>query len=161
MASIFYIAASVAVNRSVTRKEICSEIIVNASAFRVWQVLTDFEAYQQWNPFIRKVDGVARHGSRISAQMHLGNHTMTFRPAVLTVKPDRELRWIGHLFIPGIFDGEHSFIIEPLNENQVLLVQREGFNGILVPLFTSVLKDTEKSFNDMNRALKQRVEQTN
>lgn len=161
LATIFYIVVLIGVNTSLTRKEIHSEIIVNAPASRVWQVLIDFEAYQQWNPFIRKVDGVARQGNRISAQMHLSNRTMTFRPTVLTVKPDIELRWIGHLLIPGIFDGEHSFLIEPLNENQVLLVQREEFNGLLTPFFTSVLKDTRNRFDEMNRALKERAEQAN
>lgn len=161
LASIFYITASIAVNKSVTRKEIRSEIVVNAPASRVWQTLIDFEAYQQWNPFIRKVDGIARQGNRISAQMHLGNRTMTFRPTVLAVEPYKELRWIGHLFISGIFDGEHSFIIEPLDENQVRLVQSEKFNGLLVPFFTSLLEDTRKSFNDMNRALKERAERVN
>jgi len=93
--------------------------------------------------------------------MHLGNRTMTFRPTVLAVEPYKELRWIGHLFISGIFDGEHSFIIEPLNENQVRLVQSEKFNGLLVPFFTLLLEDTRKSFNDMNRALKERAEWVN
>lgn len=161
LASIIYVAALIAINTSVTRKEIHREIVVNAPVSRVWQVLIDFEAYQHWNPFIRKADGVARTGNRISAQMRLGNRTMTFRPTVVTVEPNKELRWLGHLFIPGIFDGEHSFIIETLNENQVRLVQREEFNGLLVPLFISLLKDTRNSFNDMNRALKQRAERAN
>lgn len=158
LASIFYIATLIAANASIPRKEIHSEIVINASASRVWQVLIGFKAYQEWNPFIRKVDGLARQGNRISTQMHLGNHTVTFHPTVLAVEPDKELRWLGNLFIPGIFDGEHSFIIEPLSENQALFVQHEEFKGLLVPLFTSVLEDTGNSFNVMNRALKQRAE---
>ena len=38
---------------------------------------------------------------------------MTFRPTVLAVNPGRELRWRGQLLLPGIFAGEHSFLIEP------------------------------------------------
>lgn len=123
--------------------------------------MIDFKAYQEWNPFIRKVDGTARQGNRISAKIHLGNRTMTFRPTVLVVDPNKELRWLGHLFIPGMFDGEHSFTIKPLNENQVLLIQNEEFNGLLTPFFTSMLEDTRRSFEEMNRALKERAERTN
>jgi hypothetical protein len=37
---------------------------------------------------------------------------MTFHPAVLTVIPKSELRWLGRFLGPGIFDGEHYFQIE-------------------------------------------------
>lgn len=84
---------------------------------------------------------------------------MTFRPAILAIKPERELRWLGHLLIPGIFDGEHSFVIEPLAEGRVRLVQSETFNGLLVQFSGPLLDDTERSFNLMNLALKERVEQ--
>jgi hypothetical protein len=161
LASFFYIATLIAANTSITRKEIHSEIVINAPASRVWQVLIDFKEYQQWNPFIRKIDGAAGQGNRISAQMHLGNRKMTFRPTVLAVAPDKELRWLGHLLIPGIFDGEHSFIIEPLNENRVRLIQKEEFKGLLVPFFAALLEDTRSSFEEMNQALKKRAELAN
>lgn len=161
LASIFYIATLIAANTPISRKEIHSEIVVNAPASRVWQVLIDFKSYPQWNPFIRNIDGAAGQGNRISAQMHLGNRKMTFRPTVLAVEPDKELRWLGHLLIPGIFDGEHSFIIEPLNENRVRLIQHEEFNGLLVPFFTTLLEDTRISFEEMNLALKERAEREN
>ena len=34
-----------------------SEIMIDASARRVWAILTDFEAYPTWNPFIRRIAG--------------------------------------------------------------------------------------------------------
>jgi len=37
---------------------------------------------------------------------------MTFRPTILKAEPNRELRWLGHLLVPGLFDGEHIFTIE-------------------------------------------------
>jgi hypothetical protein len=30
-----------------------------------------------------------------------------FKPKVLSVRPERELRWLGRLFVRGVFDGEH------------------------------------------------------
>jgi len=126
----------------------------------LWKVLTDFEAYPRWNPFIRQVTGKAEPGEKLTLQMHLGNRTMTIRPTVLFVQPQRELRWLGHLFIPGVFDGEHSFVIEPLGEKEVRFIQSEEFNGLLIPFSKSLLNETEQSFNEMNRALKVRVEQT-
>ena len=136
-------------------------MIINTSAAKVWQELTDFGAYPQWNPFIREVSGVAGQGKRLTVQMRAGDRIMTFRPTILAIQPERELRWLGHLLIPGIFDGEHSFVIEPLGEDRVRLIQKEIFNGLLVPFSSSLLDDTERSFNMMNLALNERIEQVN
>jgi uncharacterized protein YndB with AHSA1/START domain len=38
-------------------KEIVTASDINVSAARVWQVLTDFENYPAWNPFIKKITG--------------------------------------------------------------------------------------------------------
>jgi hypothetical protein len=29
------------------------------------------------------------------------------------VQPERELRWLGHFIVSGIFDGEHYFVLDP------------------------------------------------
>ena len=85
---------------------------------------------------------------------------MTFRPTVLKAEPNRELRWLGHLLISGLFDGEHIFTIEPLGESRVRFTQREVFTGLLVPLFARGLDtDTRRGFEEMNQALKTRAEQ--
>ncbi len=52
---------------------------------------------------------------------------MTVRPRILISEPGRELRWRGHLLLPGLFDGEHIFIIEPLVAGGVRIIQREIF----------------------------------
>ena len=44
-------------------KELRSEIEIQASAERVWQLLTDFASFPQWNPFIRKASGNIRVGN--------------------------------------------------------------------------------------------------
>ena len=141
-------------------KELHSEIEINAPAQRVWEVLTDFASYPRWNPFIRRASGVPRTGERLEVRMEpSGSRGMTFRPEVLNAETNRELRWLGHLLVRGLFDGEHSFTIEPLGETRVRFVQREVFRGLLVPLFSGGLdRDTRRGFEEMNRALKERAE---
>ena len=80
-------------------------------------------------------------------------------PTVLTVEPGRELRWTGHLMIPGVFDGEHRFRIEAAGPGRVRFTQSERFGGILVPLLWRKLRDggTAKGFRAMNEALARRV----
>jgi hypothetical protein len=142
-------------------KELRAEIDIDASAERVWQILTDWSAFPEWNPFIRSLTGELEVGARLEVYLQAsGARGMTFKPTVLTVEPNREFRWLGHLLIPGLFDGEHIFVIEPLGEGGVRFVQREEFRGLLVPLFASSLdRDTHRGFQEMNQALKARAEQ--
>jgi len=141
-------------------KELLTEIEIEAIPERVWDILTDIARYPEWNPFIRRVDGTLRPGARIEVRIEPpGGRAMTFRPVVLTVEPGRELRWLGHLLIPGLFDGEHIFTIEPIDADRVRFTQRETFRGLLVPLFRKSLDvGTQEGFQLMNAALKSRAE---
>ena len=78
-------------------------------------MLTDFAAYPEWNSFVRCGEAEVRVGTRLHVYIEpSGGKEMSFRPTVLVADPNRELRWLGHLWVRGLFDGEHSFSIEPL-----------------------------------------------
>lgn len=143
--------------------EIRTVIIVTASAERIWSVLTDFDAHPDWNPFVRSIEGRAQPGARLKVSIHPpGGKGMTFKPVVLKAEPNRELRWLGRFLFPGIFDGEHYFVIEPLDANQVKFIHGERFSGILVSLLKSSLDGrTRAGFEAMNLALKARAESAN
>ena len=57
-----------------------------------------------------------------------------------------------------MFDGEHILHIEPVEEDRSRFTQAERFSGILVGLFGGALDKTEIGFEQMNAALKARVE---
>ena len=142
------------------RKEIRDGIEIRAGAEAVWKVLTDFEGYSEWNSFIRPVVGEAEVGARLRVQIRPpGGRAMAFRPRLTAVVPQRELRWKGRLWAPGLLDAEHVFEIEPLGTDTVRLDQREIFSGLLVPFVSKKLLDrTVAGFREMNRGLKERVE---
>ena len=82
-------------------EELHSEIEIKASAERVWELLTDFASYPEWNPFIRQISGEPITGERLEVRIEPpGGRGMTFRPTVLNVEDNRELRWLGHLLVP-------------------------------------------------------------
>ena len=141
-------------------KQLRAEIDIHATAERVWQILTDFDAYPAWNPFLVRASGRPRQGERLNLRMQpVGGRGMTFRPTVIDASPGRRLRWLGRLLVPGIFDGEHSFTIEAVGEGNVRLIQEEQFRGILVPLlWRSLQRRTLPAFELMNLALKKRAE---
>jgi len=141
-------------------KELTTEIIINASAERVWQVLTNFSSYQEWNPFIVSSSGKAVEGTHLTNQMKQGDNTMTFSPKLVKVEKNHRLEWLGHLWVPKLFDGHHIFVIEELAPQQVKLIQEEKFNGLLRSLIMKqIAESTRAGFVAMNRALKERAEQ--
>jgi hypothetical protein len=141
-------------------RELHTEIVIAVPAERVWRILTDFDAYPQWNPFIRRIGGAAVIGTRLDVRIEPpGGTGMTFRPTIVGAEANRELRWLGRLGLPKIFDGEHSLTIESLADGGVRFVQREVFTGLLVPLVGGTLTKTQEGFEQMNRALKARAEQ--
>ena len=137
-----------------------TSIDIDASAQRVWEILTDFPAYPQWNPFITKITGLVEAGTQLIVQLTLpGKPPMSFKPTLKVAERPRELRWAGQVLAPGLFDGEHGFEIETLDAGRCRLRHVEIFSGVLVPLFIPALQDaTRAGFEAMNRALKQRAE---
>ncbi len=141
-------------------KEIKTEILIHATPEKVWSVLTDFDDYPNWNPFIRSLTGQVKPGSTITARLEPPEASgMTIRPRVLAFETNRELRWRGHLLVPGLFDGEHSFILLDNGNGTTTLKHSELFNGMLVPLFRKLLEvNTTNGFHQMNRKLKELAE---
>jgi hypothetical protein len=143
-------------------REIRTEIEIDAPAERVWEVLTEFDAYPEWNPFITRLEGAGREGARLSVTIRPpGRKAMTLGPTVKVLRPVSEFRWLGRLGIPGIFDGEHVHEVEALGADRSRYTQREHFSGVLVPFTGKVLDATEAGFREMNTALKARAEAPN
>ena len=141
-------------------RELRTEIEFDGTPEEVWAVLADLRAYPEWNPFIEKIDGELRVGGKLDVTLQpVDERGITLHPTVLAVEPGRELRWLGHLMVPGIFDGEHHFQIEEAGQDRVRFTQSERFGGILLPLLWKKLRDggTAKGFRAMNEALARRV----
>ena len=87
---------------------------------------------------------------------------MTFTPVVLKNEKDKEFRWLGHLFVKGLFDGEHYFQLDAIGPNQTRLIHGEIFTGVLASVLLKMIgKSTLNGFRSMNEALKRQVEITN
>ena len=141
-------------------RELSTQIEFDGTPDEVWEVLQDLSAHTEWNPFITKIDGELRPGAKLEVRLAPeGERGITMHPTVLAVEPGRELRWLGHLLVPGVFDGEHRFLIEESGPGRVRFTQSERFGGILLPLLWKKLRDggTAKGFRAMNEALARRV----
>ena len=135
-------------------------IDVGTSAEIVWRVLTNFNAYPHWNPFLVAVYGPPVPGQRLKIEARYP-HGRTLKYSVQVVKaiPAAELRWRRRRVIEGIFDREQAFFIIPNGIKGVRFIQREHFSGVLAALMMPFISEkTGKAFNLMNLALKRTAE---
>ncbi len=141
-------------------EELRAERQIDAEPERVWQVLTGFEAFGSWNPFIVSIEGESSVGAKLKVRLQPpGGRGITLRPTVTTNTPRKAFGWLGRLGVRGVFDGAHRFELEALPEGGTRFVQSERFTGALVPLFRRSLRThTLAGFEAMNRALEERAE---
>lgn len=140
--------------------EIVTEIEIDATAERVWEVLTDIDSFPEWNPMIRWAKGEVRPGSRLTVRFEPeGSRGYTFTPKLLTVEPNRKLLWLGYPRLPKLIDLEHYWIIEPITKGKVRLIHGGVIYGLLTPLSGKIFERKSKGpFEAMNRAHKKRAE---
>ncbi len=141
--------------------ELKTEILINTNTQRVWEVLTHFEGYSEWNPFIQKASCTSKKaGEKLAISVcPPDGKSMNFEPILLRFDENKELRWKGKLLFEGLFDGEHYFILQEEGDKKTKLIHGETFSGILVKLLGGTISNIGKGFEQLNSALKERCEQ--
>jgi hypothetical protein len=164
-----------------TNKEVKAQVEIKASADTVWRTLTNFPAYDIWNPYIYPASGEAVAGRKLDLTLRgpnkgVGSGTgapsipgggpgsgsgtgsvVHFTPTVLVATPNRELSWGGQAALGGV-QRVATFDIEPLGPRRVRLTATERFRGILLPLVSGVTDDSAAGLKNMTNALRGRAE---
>src|SRR5579864_1002307 len=139
-----------------THKEIKVEVEIKASADTVWRTLTNFPAYDIWNPYIYPASGEAVAGQKLDLTLR-GGTVIHFNPVVLVAKPNQELSWGGKVPL-GAVQREVTFEIVTLEPHRVRFTAVERFRGILLPLASGVTGDSAAGLKLMAKALRNRAE---
>lgn len=137
-------------------KQVETEVTINAAPDKVWAALAEGPDWGAWNSFITRVEGELKPGARLKNTLEMvGQKPMTFKPTVLKAEPGVELRWLGRVLMPGLFDGEHYFKLRAV-DGGTQLTHGEVFKGILIGMLK--MDDVRRSFEVFNRGLKRKVE---
>lgn len=141
-------------------KTIETNIVIDSTPQKVWNILTNFKEYELWNPFMTKVVGDANLGSKIEVNIKTMNgKKRTYYPIITKCETNSELRWKGKSILPGVFDGERIFILERSVDEKVSFSHKEIFSGLGVKFVGNKLNEKLRdSFVRMNEALKIRAE---
>ena len=140
-------------------------IDIAAPPWRVWRVLTDFDAYPAWNPFLIRVQGRPAEGARLRVRIEIPGRrrsASTLKAQVVALETGRALRWRGRLLLlPGLLDGEHAFELDWLAGGRATRLRHAArFSGLLAPLARAggVLEAARRGSEAMEAALKAEAE---
>lgn len=141
-------------------RSIDTKITIDAPCHIIWHHLMEFSKYKEWNTFITNLSGEAKAGRKLEVLINPpGGKPMRFKPTVTKYEAGRTLSWLGSIGFKGLFNGEHIFTCEAIDESKSVFTQKENFSGILLPLlWNSMYARTQKGFELMNQQLKERSE---
>ena len=129
------------------------EITIAATPQLVWDVLTDFENWPNWNPDVRSMSmrGDLARGSVFRWKAGPGTITSTIQ----RVEPPSVIGWTGTTF--GI-KAKHLYRLEP-RDGGTLVHTEESYEGIVARLLrVSLRKTLEASLTNGLRHLKAETE---
>jgi hypothetical protein len=132
-----------------------TNVDIDAGPDAVWEVLTDFASYEEWNPVMR-IEGAPEVGTKLVVHMTGG---MTFKPKVLVATPGEELRWLGKLGLRGIAAGEHFFVLTTNDDGTTRLNHGERYSGALTAFARDNSRSNDGAYEAFSQALKHRIEQ--
>lgn len=142
-------------------KENRNEVEIKSTAEHAWHVLTDLEKYAEWNPLLYRGAGKVELGEKIVVYAKTASKDMKFNCEVVQVVPNQEFAWVFHVIHPFLFRGKHIFRIEPIGDGKIKFIDREQFEGLLLPMQAKDLQTNGLAAMDaMGLALKKRLERS-
>jgi hypothetical protein len=133
---------------------------IDAPSEVVWDVLTDFDRYPEWNPSLPSIIGNVQVGRTVSLTLAMpGRPSPRVKAQLTEVAPQRRLRSHGNAGAEWLFNGDRDFVIEPADDGGVNFTHVEDIRGALFPVFRLVMGSAIQRHHDgLNAALKQRAE---
>ena len=133
---------------------------INASPQQVWETVTSFDQYPEWNPQIPVIGGPLKVGESIRLRLALpGRPALDVSARVEQLDPNALLTWRGHVVAPWFFEGYRRFEIRPLGERRVMFTHVEDIHGMLGPVFSLLMgRPQQRSHEALNQALRARAE---
>ena len=138
-------------------KEYVTTVTIAAALERVWAVLTQGDAYAEWNPEIVGIRGRLAQGARFTAQVRLGDGAIrSVTQRVVAFDPPTRMVWVGGLPF-GLFVGRRTFTVTRVDGGAEFRMHLH-MSGPLASLILKSVGDRQPEIDRFSAALKARVE---
>jgi hypothetical protein len=130
------------------------EVNIQASAERIWSLLTDAKDFPRWNSTVASIEGQIREGEQL--RLRVPGTDRTFTPKVSDVVRCERMTWTGG-FAP-MFKGVRTFELRPGNDGSTDFAMAERFSGLMLPFIKGSLPDFGPVFERYANDLKHEAE---
>ncbi len=137
-------------------KEYQASITIQASADKVWQILTQAEEYPRFDPLCDEIRGTIALGSKIKAFSNLGPGR-AFPVKVTQMDENRQMTWSGGMPL-GLFKGVRTFTLQSVSESETSFTVKEVFSGPMLALIGKSIPDMTDPFQQFVDGLKAHAE---
>ncbi|RMI33341.1 SRPBCC domain-containing protein [Nocardia stercoris] len=134
---------------------------IDAPAQTVWDVLTDFAAYAEWNPFCLSCEATLAPGAPIDMTVKLiAGREVRQREWIHTVNPGTGFGYSMKPYPAGALRSLRTHTITPQGDGSCRYDSHFEIDGWLRPVVTSIMGPALRSgFAAMTAAVKDRAEQ--
>ncbi|MDX1959685.1 MAG: SRPBCC domain-containing protein [Leptospiraceae bacterium] len=142
--------------------ELYTQIEINSSREKIWNVFTDTSKYLEWNPFIKYIFGELKLNNTIYEIGYTEeNIYLPYKMKVKTFEPFHQIIFESDLdfFSRLIFFDHHRYLLEEIGSKKFRFSHTAFFSGIIAELKKDhILTNIKRVHDEMNLALKKRVE---
>jgi uncharacterized protein YndB with AHSA1/START domain len=136
------------------------EIVINAPAQIVWDVIVDFANYGLWNTFCPGIKGEPFVGSPVEMQVDMGNGPQLQVEYVTKVEPIHTIVWSMENKPGDPIHADRLQRVTPIDDSSCRYWTNDEFSGELASMMIEQMgKIVEKGFNDCATDLKARAEE--
>lgn len=139
---------------------IITKIEINVPTEIVWDVLTDFDKYQDWNTQLYFISGFPELGQQLELKLEpMGHKGYHFKPTLHAMKPQKLLAWKGNVIAGGVFSVEHRFRLEKTELGSTILMNEEICKGLASPVMQMlpITQNTAASLDWLNEEINDRA----
>lgn len=134
-------------------------VTIEAPVATVWQVLTDFDRYGEWNPFTAHVKAELTVGARVDMRVTMGAFRLKQTEIICALEPPRRLAWRTTIGARWLLHAVREQRLEVLDDATCRYATSDEFRGVLMPLVIMLSGGfVRRGFNAVAVALKRRAE---
>ncbi len=135
------------------------EVVIDAPAGTIFDVITDLDAYAQWNPWIVWAEGTPTQDATIRVKSKVGGRVLRVNHRILSNLPGREFRWCDLGWFTHLAYGQRGRWLEPRADGRVVYRVELRITGVLSGLVEALLgRSLAWGVKAETDALKQRAE---
>jgi hypothetical protein len=128
---------------------------INASAEKIWGLLTDADGFPRWNSTVTSLKGKIALGEKLELRVPL-DPKRTFKPKVTKLEKNQTMEWSDGM--APMFKGVRTFVLEPKKDGTTSFSMSEVFAGVMLPMIKGSLPDFGPAFETYAADLKRAAE---